>query len=596
MTLRTALTLAVSLLVATSAPAQVGPLLWEDDFESLENWIPLTGNGSWGWGNGELQYYSPDNVSIAPIPGEPGNTGLRIEIRQESGPGITDQWGNPLQYTSGRVMSKSKVSVRYGMIEARVRVPDLDLGGWPAFWLLGTSNLAWPRSGELDMMEMGGKQAFRNLHDTHNGGAGTDDATVNESVSANAIFYADDAVNPDNPTGAASLSYDPNDQYARPYFDQVDGLVERFLVYRLYWDDTSLRFVVVDDGVEYDLFAAPFTIDTEADEFREPFYFLINCAVGGAFTDAAVLGEGGAPITMPLPAEMFVDYVRVYEWNGQGEVALGPPAFRQGSVGLYTETTPTVSELVPTESSEIYVWENTLQPGTIAPFEGGDVLAWRTNGTGWFGAGIMARQPLNVFDFGEGTLNFRVKMPANVTFEIGIIDAWGNQNYVEFPAFQTKYGLVRDGEWGQAMIPVSDIRGTAIDLRMLSYGFVILERNGTPAEFAIDDVYWDAGAVTAVDGVASPRRVQLLPNAPNPFNARTSIRFELATGGPYELAVFDDAGRRVRTFRGLGTAGRNEIAWDGRDDTGAAVGSGVYYARVVSGDAAATGAKMVLVE
>ena len=42
---------------AASAPAQVGPLLWEESFESLDNWVIETGNGSWGWGNGELQYY-----------------------------------------------------------------------------------------------------------------------------------------------------------------------------------------------------------------------------------------------------------------------------------------------------------------------------------------------------------------------------------------------------------------------------------------------------------------------------------------------------------------------------------------------------------
>ena len=51
---------------------------------------------------------------------------------------------------------------------------------------------------------------------------------------------------------------------------------------------------------------------------------------------------------------------------------------------------------------------------------------------------------------------------------------------------------MRDGQWGQASIPVSDIRGTAIDLRMLSYSFVILEESGASANFSVDDIYWDA--------------------------------------------------------------------------------------------------------
>ena len=68
------------------------------------------------------------------------------------------------------------------------------------------------------------------------------------------------------------------------------------------------------------------------------------------------------------------------------------------------------------------------------------------------------------------------------------------------PANQTTYGLVRDGEWGQASIPVSDIRGTAMDLRMLSYAFVILEENGAACEFALDDIYWDGGHHFGVGG------------------------------------------------------------------------------------------------
>lgn len=579
------------LLLAAAASAQVGPLIWSDEFTSLDNWLITTGNGYWGWGNGELEYYSENNVAIAAVPGEPGNTGLRITARQESGPGIVDQWGNPLQYTSGKVVSKSFVSVKYGMIETRLRVPGLDLGGWPAFWMLGTANYAWPRNGEIDLMEMGGHQTDRDLHDTHNGGNGLDNTTVDQSVSANALFYTDAAVNPGNPSGAASLSYDPDDEYARPYYSYDPDLTDRFLTYRLYWDDTSLRWTVVDDGVEYDLFAEPFTIDAESAEFQAPYYLIANLAIGGAYTDAYNLGDPGSglPVSMPFPGEMWVDYVRVYEWNGQGEVHLGPPPQKYGTFGVYTETTPVDDELVPEETAEIYVWEGTLSDGTIAPYEGDDVLSWRTNGLGWFGAGIMSIQPLNLFDFPDGHVEFMIKIPANVTFQIGIIDAWGNQNYVTFPAFQTTYELVRNGEWGRARIPVSDIRGLAMDLRMLSYPFVILETNGTGCEFALDDIHWSGGnAASGVDGAVVAARADLLPNVPNPFNARTEIRFELPDGGPYELAVFDLAGRRVATFRGVGDAGVNTLLWDGRDDAGTAVGSGLYHARLNAAGGAAT--------
>lgn len=124
-----------------SSYSQVGELLWEENFNTLDNWIIETGNGNWGWGNGELQYYSPDNVSISAIESEDENNALKIVARKESGANIIDQWGNRLDFTSGRLNSKSKVSITFGMVETRISVPSLETGGWPAFWLLGTSNL-----------------------------------------------------------------------------------------------------------------------------------------------------------------------------------------------------------------------------------------------------------------------------------------------------------------------------------------------------------------------------------------------------------------------------------------------------------------------
>lgn len=586
-------------LASSAASAQVGNLLWEDNFDTLDHWIPAVGNGSWGWGNGELEYYSADNVDIAPVPGEPGNLALRITARQETGPTITDQWGNPLQYTSGRVSSLSHVSVQYGMIEARVRVPDLDLGGWPAVWMLGTTNWGWPRKGEFDLMEMGSRQSFRDLHDTHNGGNGLDNSTVNEVVGANAIFYTEDAINPQNPSGAASLSYDPDDDYCRPYYNHTNPLNDRFVLYRLYWDDSSVRFTIVDGGQEFDLYTSPFTIDAESEEFRAPFYFLLNLAVGGAFTDAYNLGDpgSGAPVSMSFPAEMYIDYLRVYEWNGQGSVQLGPPTEEIGTFGLFTETTPVDNELIPDVNGRIFVWEDTLVDGTIPPYEGSATLTWQTNNKGWFGAGIFADQPLNLFGFPDGDLTFRIKIPANVTFKIGIIDVWGNQNYVTFPAFTTTYGLVRDGEWGQATIPVTDVRGLAMDLRMLVYPFVILEENGVACEFAIDDVYWSGGNaptdVTPISSAASG--YGLRANVPNPFPRSTEIRFELPAASAYAITIYDVMGRRVAAKRGQGAGGGNSVRWDGMSEAGTPVAPGVYYYRLTAGEITST-RKMMLVK
>jgi len=490
----------IIILFVTSVFAQIGDLIWEENFNDLDNWIKITGNGSWGWGNGELEYYKEENVNITPMPDEPSNNALYITAKSESGPDITDQWGNPLFYTSGKVISKSNVSIKYGVVETRVRVPDLDVGGWPAVWLLGTSNYTWPRNGELDMMEMGSSQSFRDLHDNHNGGNGLNNSNVNQVVGANAIFYSDEALTVDNPSGAASISWDPDDDDCRPYYNYENPLNDRFVIYRMYWDSESIRFTIIDDEIEYDLYTEPFLINAESDEFQNPFYLIANLAIGGLFTDANYIGGNGLPISMPMPASMYIDYIKVYEWNNQGDVHLGPPDTQGESLGLFTDDTITNSSLTPEVDSHIYVWEGTLTDGSIPPYEGENGISWSTTGAGWFGAGIMSIQPTNLSNFSDGFLKFRIKIPQNISSQIGIIDAWGNQSYVDFPANQTTYGLIRNGNWGQASIPINDIRGELIDLRMLSYEFVILEVNGVSCEFALDDIYWDGGIAETLIG------------------------------------------------------------------------------------------------
>jgi subtilisin family serine protease len=71
--------------------------------------------------------------------------------------------------------------------------------------------------------------------------------------------------------------------------------------------------------------------------------------------------------------------------------------------------------------------------------------------------------------------------------------------------------------------------------------------------------------------------------APNPASGSTAIRFVLPAEGWASLAIFDVAGRRVRTLvEGTLAAGPNLVRWDGRDDSGAPVTAAVYFARLAS--------------
>ncbi len=93
-----------------------------------------------------------------------------------------------------------------------------------------------------------------------------------------------------------------------------------------------------------------------------------------------------------------------------------------------------------------------------------------------------------------------------------------------------------------------------------------------------------------------PEGPRLLGNVPNPFNPRTEIRFELPSTQWITLAVFDVAGRPVRTLvdDGFFPAGQRHVVWDGLDDKGVAVPSGVYFARLVA-DGIGIYGRMVLV-
>lgn len=83
----------------------------------------------------------------------------------------------------------------------------------------------------------------------------------------------------------------------------------------------------------------------------------------------------------------------------------------------------------------------------------------------------------------------------------------------------------------------------------------------------------------------TPAVTRILPNAPNPFNPRTEIRFELAKAGQARLNIYDVTGRLVKTLHdGHLEAARHTLTWKGRDNGGRPVASGVYYLRMITAE------------
>ena len=83
------------------------------------------------------------------------------------------------------------------------------------------------------------------------------------------------------------------------------------------------------------------------------------------------------------------------------------------------------------------------------------------------------------------------------------------------------------------------------------------------------------------DGAVVPRTSAIAGVRPNPFNPRTTVAFDIAAAGPVSLRLFDLLGKHVRTLvDGTLAVGRHEAVWDGLDDTGRRVASGVYFVRM----------------
>lgn len=247
--------------------AQSWTLVWADEFNEVANTPPYSAKwgfntGGGGWGNNELQTYT-DNIRNAYQDGE-GN--LVVKVLKES---FTGTDGITRNYTSARLLTKGKFEQRYGKFEARVKVP-FGQGIWPAFWMLGNDidGKGWPECGEIDIMEIVGRQPAVNHGSLHGPGY----------------------------SGASPLT----NIYTLP---DNQNFTDNFHIFAVEWEPGEIRFYV--DG---NLYSTKTTADVPAGRrwvFEHPFFMILNVAVGGNF-------PGNPDNSTTFPQEMKVDYVRVY--------------------------------------------------------------------------------------------------------------------------------------------------------------------------------------------------------------------------------------------------------------------------------------------
>ena len=234
-------------------------LIWADEFtgSQLDTQFWNYNIGDSGWGNNEWQYYQRQNASLT--------QGFLLITAKKESKGNAD-------YTSARIKTEGLFSFTYGRVDIRAALPR-GQGIWPALWALGSnfSEVGWPYSGEIDIMEM-------------IGGSGREDTvhgTVHWNIGGLTAPYAHTYV---------GGSYYGND------------FSEGFNVFSIIRTKTSIEWRVND--IPY----YQFEIDDSESlaPFRKPFFLIFNIAVGGNW-------PGYPDASTQFPQRMVVDYVRIFE-------------------------------------------------------------------------------------------------------------------------------------------------------------------------------------------------------------------------------------------------------------------------------------------
>ncbi|SFD84050.1 Por secretion system C-terminal sorting domain-containing protein [Chitinophaga sp. CF118] len=429
-------------------------LVWEENFDgnilNLQNWTYETGDGcskgNCGWGNAELEYYtnSSNNVRVE-------NGHLVIQARRE------DVGGKP--FTSGRIKTSGRVAFKYGTLEARIKVPQVGNGLWPAFWMLGSTGGTWPHNGEVDILEMGFAGAIA---------AGK----ANKTVSAATHWWTE---NPGGYTGHAS--------YARDTVSETAALSDDYHLYKLVWDKSFLT-IYLDNSPYYKI---ALTGGNGLDAFNNPFYILLNLAVGGNYPGI----HSAAEVTAPLPGAMEVDYIRLYQDLTQGEqLILGTDNAPEGNYGIFTETTTVNDKVTFGQGANLYYWNNITDIPAPVPFEGNSAWAFHASAGNWFGLGV-SNDDKNMSNFASGSLKFNLKTTSTATFKVGISTGSG-ESWVLFNGTNGEHGLVRDGQWHQVIIPVSEFG--SVDLMTVNQLFMFAgDAPAVAADFYVDNVYYTGG-------------------------------------------------------------------------------------------------------
>ena len=179
-------------------------------------------------------------------------------------------------------------------------------------------------------------------------------------------------------------------------------------------------------------------------------------------------------------------------WSADAPENLVRPAGSR--FGIYTDRVCDAGNLDPAGDGAIQVWNKTnfaLAAGV--PFEGADSFAFSVPAAAWYGLGIAPARLYDLSAFAKGHLHLALKVPASVTtdFKLGVKSPGGTavrESWIKFKSGADPYGMVRDGQYHELLIPVTDFCNS--DFSAIAQLFMFAGDGPAGAEF--DDVYLTA--------------------------------------------------------------------------------------------------------
>jgi beta-glucanase (GH16 family) len=507
-------------------------LIWSDEFDgstlNADNWNIQSGDGTeyglTAWGNNEQEWYQAENITLA-------DGHLVITAKEQA--------INGYPYTSGRLRSNNKVDVKYGRIEARVKTP-VGQGLWSAFWMLPTDSAygGWASGGEIDIMEAVN--------------AGVDDNV--DDVTYGTLHYG--------------MPW-PLNQSAQGLADRTP--IDEFHTYTIEWEESEIRWFI--DDLHY----ATITADTwwsyyyanneqgyvsaPLAPFNQDFHMLFNLAVGGNW-------PGSPNADTVFPAEMLVDYVRVYqcdsgEASGTGcanninSSVTAPPSAGVfvASQTLYNDGISPLSWVIEEDTIErelqvAVAWSN---DGAITLTEqdiGGDhgtVLEVTTSNMGNIAISAVDTEVIDLFGMGNSAEWWKLGA-GEIKFDLYIDSALttNDSNILVkmdsgWPALGSKSFAVADlakDTWISVSVPVNDLTATpgeqALDTSSVVNLFVV--EFSAAAHVQIDNIELVCAHKDAKGCGVKPPSIEVSTELLEVFN--DAINSEIWTNG---AGAWDDA-------------------------------------------------------